>query len=109
MTEKIVLKVGNLRNAVAGEMEDSTGRLHDVLSITFDQQQALLAQDESVDEMTRVRRLVAELVPTLAAAELGTYNLEQAKAITAVASAGVRAVERAFPNAVGPASGTSPA
>lgn len=109
MSEKVVLKVAALRDAVAGEMEDSTGTLHNVLSITFDQQQALMAAEEGLDEMTRVRRLVRQLVPTLTETELGSYNLEQAKAISAVSTAGIRAVERAFPNAVGPASVTSPA
>lgn len=109
MSERIVLKVTALQDAVSGEMEDSKGKIHNILSITFDQQQALMASEEGSDEMTRVRRLVGELVPTLSKQEIGTYNLEQAKAITAVATAGVKAVERAFPNAVGPVSATSPA
>lgn len=111
-----VLRLTELRSAIAGQVEDSTGMAHDVHSITFEQHQGLMATNvadadaPTVDEMTRVKNLVAQLVPTLPKNELMQLNLEAAKAITAMATAGIAAVEAAFPNAVGPASTTiSPA
>jgi N-acetylglutamate synthase-like GNAT family acetyltransferase len=61
MSERVVLRSPNLRNAVAGQMQDFDGKLHNVLSITFEQHQSLMATvdvDPEVDEMTRVRHLV---------------------------------------------------
>lgn len=109
MSEKIVLRLADLRSVVAGQIQDSAGVVHDVRSITFEQHQSLIASDPDRDEMTRVQALVEQLVPTLAKAEVAVLSLEGAKAITALATAGIRAVEAAYPNAVGPASATSPA
>jgi hypothetical protein len=50
-----------LRSAVAGQIEDFAGNVHDVLSITFEQHQGLMAthvanpDEPTSDEMTRVR------------------------------------------------------
>jgi hypothetical protein len=115
MSERVVLRVAELRNAVAGQMQDFAGNVHDILSITHEQHQGLMATHvanpdaPTPDEMTRVRRLVEQLVPTLSKEEILKYNLEICKAITATATAGIKAVESAYPNAVGPASMTSPA
>lgn len=109
MSAKTVLRLADLRSAVAGQIQDSKGTVHDVLSITFEQHQGLIATDVTADEMTRVRVLVEQLVPTLPKAEVMALSLQAATAITAMATAGIKAVEDAYPNAVGPASEISPA
>lgn len=106
---KKVLRIAELRAVVVGQIEDSSGKLHDVLSINLQQYQAFRKPPEGQDDFELMREIVSQLVPTLPAEELGKLNVEGGKAITALAGGGIEVVEEMFPNAVGPASSTSPA
>lgn len=111
MSSKKVLRIAELRNAVAGQIEDSTGRLHDVRQIDLETYQAFKNPPDGVDEFEYIFEVAKKLVPSLPLEELQSLGLEAARAITMMAGGGIDLVEAQFPNAVRPATAvsTSPA
>lgn len=109
LQHKKVLRARDLRDVVAGEYEDNDGYTHVVRSMDFDTFQALQSKPDDVDDFAHLKGIVRQLVPTLSESELGKVTFDGAKAITTLASVGIEAVEALYPNAVGPASQTSPA
>lgn len=109
---KKILRIKNLRDIVAGEVEverpDGSVEKHNVLQMDFDAHQALAAAEGSAESITVLREIVQKVVPTLAAETVGTFNPDTAQAILTLSGAGIDAVEKLFPNAVSPEPPTSP-
>jgi hypothetical protein len=107
-TQKNVLRIEELRNRVAGQMEVA-GELHDVLQMDFETHHDLNVADGTANGIDALRVAVQKVVPSLAAETVARFNLDQAQAILTLSGAGITGVERMFPNAIGPESSTSPA
>jgi hypothetical protein len=104
-----ILRIADLRAAIAGRMEDTASAPHDVLQMDFETHHDLKSAEGSADAIDVLRAAVRKVVPTLSDDEIAKYNMKQAEAILMLSGAGIAAVERLFPNAVRPESLISPA
>lgn len=96
-----------LRNPVAGVI-DVNGTHHNVLKPNGLQYQEIDALNATTP-VARLYDLTRQLVPTLPESELMQFDKDMCGHVLVIASQGVQAVERAFPNADSPDGGsTSP-
>ena len=107
---KKILRIDALKNTVAGVLEID-GAEHNVLQPTLRAQQVVLALQESAtsENLAELLKAVRQVVPSLSDEQFESLNTDQALAIMTLAGGNIEAVEKAFPNAVGPESNsTSP-
>lgn len=98
---KKVVRLAPLRDLVAGQIEDNSGKVHDVRQLDFDENQRLAEADGTANGITAIRNAVKRVVPTMSDAEIGTLTTDQAQVILTLAGAGMQAVEKLFPNVLG--------
>ncbi len=105
MDEKI-LDLGQIRNR-SGRVRLEDGTQHDVFPTKGRTYRGLRAatKEEAVD---KVYAAAKECIPSATAEQIDELTLEQANAVLAIAGAGIAAVEALYPNAVSPATSTSP-
>lgn len=103
-----VLDLRSLQNAIAGKIEIKEGR-HDVLRFNAEQYQiALNLQTDPMLAIERTVALVVEIVPTLTVEQVRKQDPLVLQAIITLASQGIAAVEKLFPNAASPETSTFP-
>lgn len=103
-----VIDLRTLQNAIAGKIELNEG-VHDVRKFTAEQYQLAIRPAVDPDEnIERTVQLVLGCVPTLEEAQVRKFDAAVLTAIVTLASQGVDAVEKLFPNAESPEPPTSP-
>lgn len=103
-----VIDLRSLQNAIAGKIELNEG-VHDVRKFTGEQYQLALAiTADPAENVERIVRLVSESVPTLPEMQVRKLGPEVWSAIIALASQGIDAVEKLFPNVTSPETSTPP-
>lgn len=103
-----VIDLRSLQNAIAGKVELNEG-VHDVRRFNAEQYQAALTLSADPQQaIERTVRLVLECAPTIPEAIARKLNPEALTLIITLASQGIDAVEKLFPNAAGPGPSTSP-